>query len=643
MMQVDLELPDVSGWGAVRWIGEDGVVGATLGYGASGAVAGDPLPDGTPTRIPTGGRRYIEWDLNPSKIDGGGIEYIKVTGGSFLFDEDKTLIAYGNIDDPDSTYIKSQFLLNVKDYTVYNFEKANIVATGEKLDKINAGKEKNLRNAMVIEHESNIIIANVMTERLLGHINTLDEAFSWYGIFSLGDPVLNSMFEIKRELEDRYNLTLNSVQTLNPEIVFERNNDKLWHVYIDPDKTFHIKTDTTDIGIEIDFIDGFKLSNIVPWEFNKIKEWYLGSPDANIFFINSNKTNNGIGISINKSTKELTLTSSKLILKSETAEIMNVSSTGATITGGSLIVKNGSTDAFKADSTGATITGGNLIVKNGSTNIFSVNQTSLTLSNTAEINYKGKTLANYIDEKITEKVAEGIRQHINNYHYSYYITVTFNINESKGSAVSPITISRNRNMLYPSYSLPIPNWSGFTFKEWNTEPDGSGTKFENTTILSGNITVFAKWDIYKIEIDMNGSTGTAIESIPISKTNNTLTTTPTTPTWPGHTFKEWNTLADGTGTTFAPTAAIPKTITENITIYAIWVYTVTFNLNGATGTAPTPITIPELNNTLTALPTNPNWAGHTFKEWNTLANGTGTKITTPKAITENITFYAIWT
>ncbi|MFK0524689.1 S-layer homology domain-containing protein, partial [Paenibacillus illinoisensis] len=69
-------------------------------------------------------------------------------------------------------------------------------------------------------------------------------------------------------------------------------------------------------------------------------------------------------------------------------------------------------------------------------------------------------------------------------------------------------------------------------------------------------------------------------------------------------------------------------------------YTVTFNLNGGDGTAPTAETV-EKGKTVT-LPAEPTKEGYTFVGWNTKMDGSGTVVDGTTAITANTTLYAQW-
>jgi uncharacterized repeat protein (TIGR02543 family) len=74
-------------------------------------------------------------------------------------------------------------------------------------------------------------------------------------------------------------------------------------------------------------------------------------------------------------------------------------------------------------------------------------------------------------------------------------------------------------------------------------------------------------------------------------------------------------------------------------------FTVTFNLNGGSGTTPAPrVTTPTGGNHRITLPNNPTRSNHTFAGWFTVSAATGgTRVTATTNITENITVWARWT
>ncbi|MGD0743411.1 MAG: InlB B-repeat-containing protein [Acidimicrobiales bacterium] len=155
---------------------------------------------------------------------------------------------------------------------------------------------------------------------------------------------------------------------------------------------------------------------------------------------------------------------------------------------------------------------------------------------------------------------------------------------------------------------------------------------------SANIQAFVVDEVYTVTFNANGGTGTMApetDNAPTALTANAFT-------YSGYTFNDWNTVAGGTGTSYANGATYP--FTANVTLYAQWTansYTVTFNANGGTGTM-----APETDNAPTALTANAfTYSGYTFNDWNTVAGGTGTSYANGATypFTANVTLYAQWT
>ncbi len=112
---------------------------------------------------------------------------------------------------------------------------------------------------------------------------------------------------------------------------------------------------------------------------------------------------------------------------------------------------------------------------------------------------------------------------------------------------------------------------------------------------------------------------------------------------PGYVFSGWNTQEDGSGTSYL--AGSTLTVTADLSVHAQWKpasYTITFDGNGATSTAPDPMT-GDYDTTIT-LPAAPTRTGYTFTEWNTEQVGTEDgKVDASYTITGNATLYAQWT
>ncbi|MBQ3353127.1 BspA family leucine-rich repeat surface protein, partial [Candidatus Saccharibacteria bacterium] len=116
-------------------------------------------------------------------------------------------------------------------------------------------------------------------------------------------------------------------------------------------------------------------------------------------------------------------------------------------------------------------------------------------------------------------------------------------------------------------------------------------------------------------------------------------------------FREWNTAADGTGTSYAAATSVSSLGLypgQSLDLYAIWddVYYIAFNANGGSGTMTNQTVV---RDAATAIKTNTfTYTGYIFKGWNTKANGTGTfytdgqKVTNLTATGNTITLYAVW-
>jgi uncharacterized repeat protein (TIGR02543 family) len=113
----------------------------------------------------------------------------------------------------------------------------------------------------------------------------------------------------------------------------------------------------------------------------------------------------------------------------------------------------------------------------------------------------------------------------------------------------------------------------------------------------------------------------------------------------GFTLAGWNTQANGRGTSYA--LGDPFSATGDVTLYAQWNSTITYNANGATsGTVPASQTV--IGATPTTLQTNSGTLAITngvFRAWNTARDGSGESYTAGSAgyvSTGNVTMYALW-
>ncbi|MEG0525217.1 MAG: InlB B-repeat-containing protein, partial [Erysipelothrix sp.] len=114
--------------------------------------------------------------------------------------------------------------------------------------------------------------------------------------------------------------------------------------------------------------------------------------------------------------------------------------------------------------------------------------------------------------------------------------------------------------------IPAVSRTGYTFKNWNFSSDGTAGIFNPLSEkITKNVTVYAMYDINEYAVTfIDVDTTTVVNALYNTKLDQSKVPTAKKE---GYTFKEWNTSADGTGTSFNPVEAI---ITENITVYAIY-------------------------------------------------------------------------
>jgi uncharacterized repeat protein (TIGR02543 family) len=255
----------------------------------------------------------------------------------------------------------------------------------------------------------------------------------------------------------------------------------------------------------------------------------------------------------------------------------------------------------------------------------------------------------YDNSTVYNKVAGNSTVHANWTGKGY--TLSFN---TQGGNASPT----DKPVTYGSPVGELPSAGSrtyYSFSEWNTQPNGSGTTYTaNTpyTIAVGDATLYAIWkgDPYSLNFDANGGT---VE--PTSKTvyyDAPVGALPV-PKRPGYAFTGWNIDINGTGDFYD--AATNYTKTVSTTLYAQWVerkYTIEFNANYTGGGSFPPITNITYGSAISSGSTGsfPNPADLTrsryaFIKWNSSASGDGYNIADANTIysyDEDITLYAQW-
>ena len=219
---------------------------------------------------------------------------------------------------------------------------------------------------------------------------------------------------------------------------------------------------------------------------------------------------------------------------------------------------------------------------------------------------------------------------INNY------TVSFESNG--GTAVGSQVVAYNGLATAPT----APTRTGYTFEGWYSDSDLI-TAFSFTTVITADLTLYAKWTINSYTVSFNSNGGTAVTSQVVAY--GSTATAPTAPTRTGYTFAGWYSDSD-----LISAFSFTTPITTDLTLYAKWTinsYLLSVTRVGDGLVTSTPAGIDcgatcgasyDYNQlvTLTAAAT----VGSTFTGWTGACTGTGSCVVTmdaAKAVTATFT------
>ena len=221
------------------------------------------------------------------------------------------------------------------------------------------------------------------------------------------------------------------------------------------------------------------------------------------------------------------------------------------------------------------------------------------------------------------------------------ITVTFGTNGGEGSMPSETKAS-------PTALTPNEfTWSKHVFDQWNTAADGSGTSFANGAVypFTKSTTLYAQWTATThvdpkrtVTFDANGGTGSMSP-----ETKNALASlTPNNFTRTEFKFVNWNTAANGSGSSYDDSGAYK--FTKSTTLYAQWnaaaTFSVKFHANGGGGSMKT-----ETKKSAAPLTRNQfTRNGFKFIKWSTAGNGSGSDYANGQSygFETSISLYAQW-
>lgn len=212
-------------------------------------------------------------------------------------------------------------------------------------------------------------------------------------------------------------------------------------------------------------------------------------------------------------------------------------------------------------------------------------------------------------------------------------------------------------------ALPTnPTKTGYGFNEWRVYTGGAvtSTKFDTTTTVSGDMTLVADWTqqititLYPNDGTESDGLGTKVEKAILPNTS--LGSDYTAPARTHYTLKEWNTKANGEGTSY-PAALGSQSFSASTTLYAIWEVAsdvsdsdkVTLTFDSVGGSSVSPITVYKGDTIYAAqMPSNPTKTSatsnpYTFLGWYEAATLSNTnQITAPITMSADKTAYAHW-
>ena len=154
-------------------------------------------------------------------------------------------------------------------------------------------------------------------------------------------------------------------------------------------------------------------------------------------------------------------------------------------------------------------------------------------------------------------------------------TTTYAKSNFFGHPYSTSTMASGEPFIY----IHVFTQNSIKFNKINISTTGNGFEFDNLTVgnLSGAaltprsslVPVASYGSTYSLAYNSQGGTSVDTQTLVAS---GQVSITSTTPTRSGYIFSSWNTIADGSGTTYASSATYPAagTISSNATLYAQW-------------------------------------------------------------------------
>ena len=197
---------------------------------------------------------------------------------------------------------------------------------------------------------------------------------------------------------------------------------------------------------------------------------------------------------------------------------------------------------------------------------------------------------------------------------------------------SVIRVLEGQKAVEPS---PDPGRNGYDFKGWYSNKQGTGSAYDFNTPVTGNLTLYAKWDVtiiyHTVTIDYMGGGTNSTQDI----AHGELISQPSEPVRSGYRFAGWY-----IDQSFSSQYNFSNTVSSDFSLYAKWIQlvSITYNLN-YDGAPQNVIVSLDINQTPDE-PVTPVREGFTFAGWFLDSNGNGVYEFEPLA--ENLVVYAKW-
>ncbi|MBN1576183.1 MAG: immunoglobulin domain-containing protein [Chitinispirillaceae bacterium] len=231
------------------------------------------------------------------------------------------------------------------------------------------------------------------------------------------------------------------------------------------------------------------------------------------------------------------------------------------------------------------------------------------------------------------------------------LTVLYTLNVARTPIGGTVTVVKDTAAYIPGAGVTLTATAntGYQFVSWGGD-DTSSTNPLAITVQKNQMTITANFTLKTYQLTVSSGTGGTIlvpTTLPVTVNHGTATDIAALPS-SGYNFDNW-TVVTGTATITNENSPSTKvTLTSgNATVQANWVaatYSVTYYVNGGSGSAPIDSRAYTSGELATALPNSGKLVKNSasFSGWNTAADGSGPFISCGQSIyiTSNVTLYA---